>query len=231
MKKSPVSLHSNTKLSAHSSKKSKKNVLSQSQVRIIGGQYKRRTVSFIDADGLRPTPDRLRETIFNWLLMDIHDARVLDSCAGSGVLGFEALSRGAAHCTFIEANSIQAGQLTQSAEQLRLEPHSYHIIYGPAERILAQNIAINTPFNIIFIDPPYAHNLWQPILTALISRALINGDSLIYLEADKDLSTQLDDLALSLNSIFRAQGYTGFECVKQTKVGQVIAGLYKLTSS
>ena len=77
-------------------------------VRIIGGQFKRRIVSFIEADGLRPTPDRLRETLFNWLLADIHGARVLDSCAGSGVLGFEALSRGAAHTTFIEVNTAQS---------------------------------------------------------------------------------------------------------------------------
>ncbi|WP_211660357.1 RsmD family RNA methyltransferase, partial [Pedobacter nototheniae] len=62
-------------------------------------------MAFIDAEGLRPTPDRLRETLFNWLMADLFEASVLDCCAGSGVLGFEAISRGAAHCTFIEANS------------------------------------------------------------------------------------------------------------------------------
>ncbi|WP_182406799.1 16S rRNA (guanine(966)-N(2))-methyltransferase RsmD [Psychrobacter sp. GP33] len=217
------------KLSASSSKNSKKNAVSQ--VRIIGGQHKRRTVSFIDANGLRPTPDRLRETIFNWLLMDIHDARVLDSCAGSGVLGFEALSRGAAHCTFIEANRLQAEQLNQSGEQLRLEPNSYKIIYGAAEQVLEQNASINTPFNIIFIDPPYAQDLWQPILTALISRALINADTLIYLEADKELTQPLAELAVLLQDTLSAQGLTTFDCIKHTKVGQVVAGLYRLTSS
>ena len=222
MKKSSAS-------SSKNSKNSKKNAVSQ--VRIIGGQHKRRTVSFIDADGLRPTPDRLRETIFNWLLMDIHDARVLDSCAGSGVLGFEALSRGAAHCTFIEANRLQAEQLNQSAEQLRLEPNSYKIIYGAAEQVLEQNAGINTPFNIIFIDPPYAQDLWQPILTALISRALINADTLIYLEADKELTQPLAELAVLLQDTLSAQGLTTFDCVKHTKVGQVVAGLYRLTSS
>ena len=215
--------------SSKNSKNSKKNAVSQ--VRIIGGQHKRRTVSFIDADGLRPTPDRLRETIFNWLLMDIHDARVLDSCAGSGVLGFEALSRGAAHCTFIEANRLQAEQLNQSAEQLRLEPNSYEIIYGAAEQVLEQNAGINTPFNIIFIDPPYAQDLWQPILTALISRALINADTLIYLEADKELTQPLAELAVLLQDTLSDQGLTTFDCVKHTKVGQVVAGLYRLTSS
>ena len=229
MKKPPNSSNSNAKLNAKSSKNSKKSTLSQ--VRIIGGQHKRRTVSFIDADGLRPTPDRLRETIFNWLLMDIHDARVLDSCAGSGVLGFEALSRGAAHCTFIEANLLQAEQLNQSADQLRLDPASYQIIYGAAEQVLAKNTAINTPFNIVFIDPPYAQNLWQPILTALISRSLINSDTLIYLEADKELTQPLSELAELLHDDLTAQGFSTFDCVKHTKVGQVVAGLYQLTSS
>lgn len=206
-------------------------------VRIIGGQFKRRSVTFIDADGLRPTPDRLRETLFNWLLADIHGAHVLDSCAGSGVLGFEALSRGAAHGTFIEFNLAQSQMLAQSAQQLRIDSEHYRIIHGAAEQVLSQNHAINapfsvnTPFNIVFIDPPYAAELWQPILTTLITQSLINIDTLIYLEADKDLSAQLDALALSLGSIFSAQVYTGFECIKQTKVGQVIAGLYKLTSS
>lgn len=74
------------------------------QVRIIGGQYKRRLISFVDADGLRPTPDRLRETLFNWLLADTLDALVLDVCAGSGVLGIEALSRGAKQAVLIEPN-------------------------------------------------------------------------------------------------------------------------------
>lgn len=236
MKKTSASLSSRPKFNKSiskpndkPSKNSKKNAANQ--VRIIGGQYKRRSVSFIDAEGLRPTPDRLRETIFNWLLMDIHDARVLDSCAGSGVLGFEALSRGATHCTFIEANRIQADQLIQSVQHLRLESSSYEIIYGAAEQVLAQNITINTPFNIVFIDPPYAQNLWQPILSALISRALINAETLIYLEADKELTQSLAELAMLLKDTLAEQGLATFECIKHTKVGQVVAGLYQLTSS
>ncbi|MDG9706581.1 RsmD family RNA methyltransferase, partial [Streptomyces sp. DH37] len=73
-------------------------------MRIIGGEYRRRLVAFIDADGLRPTPDRVRETVFNWLADDLVNAKVLDCCAGSGVLGFEALSRGAKQLTSIEPN-------------------------------------------------------------------------------------------------------------------------------
>ena len=205
-------------------------------VRIIGGQYKRRIVSFIDAEGLRPTPDRLRETLFNWLIADIHDAKVLDSCAGSGVLGFEALSRGAAHTTFIEVSSAQVIMLRQSAEQLRLDASNYQIIQGTAEQVLTQNQTIQQHFDIVFIDPPYAQDLWQPILTALIKQSLINTETLIYLEADKDLTLQLDQLVASINESAEpladiAQSLIRFECLKQTKVGQVVAGLYQLSAS
>ena len=119
-------------------------------VRIIGGQFKRRVVRFIDAEGLRPTPDRLRETLFSWLLPDIHGAYVLDSCAGSGVLGFEALSRGAAHATFIEINPAQSNMLRQSAEQLHLSADTHQIIQGTAERVLIQEQIVPRPFNIVF---------------------------------------------------------------------------------
>ena len=205
-------------------------------VRIIGGQFKRRSVSFIDAEGLRPTPDRLRETLFNWLIADIHDAKVLDSCAGSGVLGFEALSRGAAHTTFIETNPAQVNMLRQSAEQLRLEASSYQIIQGTAEQVLTQNQTIQRHFDIVFIDPPYAQDLWQPILMALIKQSLISAETLIYLEADKDLTLQLNQLVVNLNESSGPQTETtqdiiGFKCLKQTKVGQVVAGLYQLSPS
>ena len=99
-------------------KKQQAKPIAAGEVRIIGGQFKRRIVRFVESEGLRPTPDRLRETLFNWLIADIRDAHVLDSCAGSGVLGFEALSRGASHCTFIEMNVLQSQMLRQSAEQL-----------------------------------------------------------------------------------------------------------------
>ncbi|MGM8885967.1 16S rRNA (guanine(966)-N(2))-methyltransferase RsmD [Psychrobacter sp. 1U2] len=211
--------------------KSKAQQPAAGHVRIIGGQFKRRNVTFIDGEGLRPTPDRLRETLFNWLLADIHDARVLDSCAGSGVLGFEALSRGAAHCTFIEANLAQAKRLSQSAEQLYLITENYQIISGRAETVLAQTKDLMTPFDIVFIDPPYADDLWQPILTTLISNVLITTETLIYLEADKDLTIQLAQLAETLSNSSNLQPITGFTCIKQSKVGQVVAGLYQLSAS
>ena len=185
------------------------------EVRIIGGQLKRRCVGFIDSDGLRPTPDRLRETLFNWLINDIHGARVLDCFAGSGVLGLEALSRGAAHATFIEKSPQQAKVLQDSCEQLRLPDDSWHVFTGDAISLLSAGTD-SIVFDIVFIDPPYAKNLWQPILTILIHQSLIDANTLLYIETDKTLDEQI---------------LAQFELVKQTKVGQVVAGLYQLSSS
>jgi 16S rRNA (guanine966-N2)-methyltransferase len=126
--------------------------------------------------------------------------------------------------------------LRQSAEQLRLEAAAYQVITGTAEQILRQEQLTARPFDIVFIDPPYAQDLWQPILTALITNTLINTETLIYLEADKDLSAQLKQLEASLNENLDPQSSVtqqliAFECLKQTKVGQVVAGLYRLSSS
>ena len=223
--------------SAHKSNKNRKvKPTAAGEVRIIGGQFKRRVVRFVDAEGLRPTPDRLRETLFNWLISDIHDAQVLDSCAGSGVLGFEALSRGAAYCIFIEMNAAQTQMLRQSAEMLRLDSDSHKIIQGTAEQVLQQKQLVPRPFDIVFIDPPYAEDLWQSILTTLFTQNLINTDTLIYLEADKDLDEQLSQLATVFNTTLALQKNDEsqtlyFDCLKQTKVGQVVAGLYRLLSS
>lgn len=180
------------------------------QVRIIGGAHRRRLISFIDAEGLRPTPDRLRETIFNWLTGHLTDARVLDACAGSGVLAFEALSRGAAHATLIEAHAAQAKQLNITAQLLQLDARS-DILHDAAPMALTR---LKTPFDIIFIDPPYALDLWQPILSTLIDAKLIHADSLIYLEADRPI-----------DSLISAQLLDEFTVIKSTQVGQAHAHL------
>ena len=88
-------------------------------IRIIGGEHRRRQLKVLDRPGLRPTPDRVRETLFNWLAAVTPNARVLDLFAGSGVLGLEALSRGAAHVDFVEKDAAAARLLGQNIEQLR----------------------------------------------------------------------------------------------------------------
>lgn len=191
-------------------KPTQKSTKSVNQVRIIGGQHKRRLLTFVDAQGLRPTPDRLKETLFNWLTGYLTDAKVLDACAGSGALGFEAVSRGAKTATLIEPNLAQAQMLKQNAKLLRL---SDKLTIVSTDAISALN-TIHDAFDIIFIDPPYALNLWQPILKNLLDNALIHADSKIYLEADKPLHSMLDD-----------DTSAKFTLIKSTKVGQAMAYL------
>ncbi|MPW64082.1 Ribosomal RNA small subunit methyltransferase D [Moraxella catarrhalis] len=191
-------------------KPTQKSTKAVNQVRIIGGQHKRRLLTFVDAQGLRPTPDRLKETIFNWLTGYLTDAKVLDACAGSGALGFEAVSRGAKTATLIEPNLAQAQMLKQNAKLLRL---SDKLTIVSTDAISALNTMHDT-FDIIFIDPPYALNLWQPILKNLLDNALIHTDSKIYLEADKPLHSILDD-----------DTSAKFTLIKSTKVGQAMAYL------
>lgn len=178
-------------------------------VRIIGGQHKRRLVQFLDIDGLRPTPDRLRETLFNWLTGYLGDANILDMCAGSGVLGFESLSRGAKAVTFIEFHPKQAKQLSITADTLRLGLQC-RILTGDARHILP---TLNTAFDVVFIDPPYALNLWQELLDKLITHQLIHADTLIYIESDKPLSDIIT---------------TPLTIIKDGKMGQVFAYLCQL---
>lgn len=187
-----------------------KSTLAKSQVRIIGGQHKRRLIDFVAVDGLRPTPDRLRETLFNWLMGDLQEACVLDVCAGSGVLGFEAISRGASCATLIEFDKTQANQLKQTAQILKTD--NVYILQGDCLKILPN---LNTPFDVVFIDPPYALNLWQGILTSLKENKLVHQNSLLYIEADNPLETLILDNELEL--------------LKSVKVGQVWAYLVRIT--
>lgn len=179
-------------------------------VRIIGGKFKRRQVGFVDADGLRPTPDRLRETLFNWLMAEVLEARVLDMCAGSGVLGFEALSRGASFVQFIEPNTQQLTQLKQSASTLNISQHQASFIHARAQDTPVADV----PFDIIFIDPPYALNLGQTLLQSVIDHRLCHDNTLIYIENNQPL----DDILAPFE----------VEVLKSAKVGQVYANLIKL---
>ena len=93
----------------------------KNQLRIIGGELKRRVLPFADIENLRPTPDRVRETLFNWLMWDVQNAEILDLCTGSGALSFEALSRGAANVTMIEPNATQAKLLADKTIKKKLD--------------------------------------------------------------------------------------------------------------
>ena len=139
----------------------------KNQLRIIGGEWKRRVLPFASINGLRPTPDRVRETLFNWLMWDIPNATVLDVCTGSGALAFEALSRGASSVLMIEPDSTQAKILKQNIQLLNAQHCELKV--ATAQHILPK---LNQQFDVAFLDPPYA---------------LLKDQAYIYVEADRDL--------------------------------------------
>ena len=121
-----------------------------SQLRIIGGQWRGRKLAFTPEDGLRPTADRVRETLFNWLAADIHGARCLDLFAGSGALGLEALSRGAAHCDFVDHSSRACRQIETHLALLEAADRGHCHPVG-AEPFLR---GAQQAYDIVFLDPP-----------------------------------------------------------------------------
>lgn len=152
------------------------------KLRIIGGRWRSRMLSFPTVEGLRPTGDRIRETLFNWLAPILPGSRCLDLFAGSGILGFEALSRGAAHCSLVELNPAATRQLRVNADQLQADGAAIHSI--SALEFLAKPAS---PFDVVFIDPPFAADLWQPVMASLERGWLADG-ALIYVECPSDLA-------------------------------------------
>ncbi len=151
---------------------------STGHVRVIAGQWRGRKLPVGNVEGLRPTTDRNKETLFNWLMHDVRDARCLDVFAGSGGLGIEALSRYASHCTFIEKDSGAAKQLKQNLSTLGANGE---VIQGDSLQVISQ---LKNPFNIVFIDPPFNANLVNPTLSQLIKNQLISSNTLIYIEQE-----------------------------------------------
>jgi 16S rRNA (guanine966-N2)-methyltransferase len=156
--------------------KNAKAVLSN-QVRIIGGDFRRRLLRFPSETGLRPTPDRVRETLFNWLGQDLEGMAVLDAFAGSGALGFEAASRGAAQVVMLESSS-RAVEALEANRALLGEPQ-VQIIRANAPGWLAKNTGL---FDLIFLDPPFGSELMQEALPLAINH--LASDGWLYVEQD-----------------------------------------------
>jgi len=151
-------------------------------VRIVGGEYRRRVLRFPDSEGLRPTPDRVRETLFNWLGQELAGWHCLDLFAGSGALGFEAASRGAARVVMVEKAPRVLAALQENHELLH-KPAAVQIVRGDALQYLAASTA---KFDLIFVDPPY-HKGWIPRLEPLLAGAL-NEDGALYVEAEHEIA-------------------------------------------
>jgi 16S rRNA (guanine966-N2)-methyltransferase len=153
----------------------------RNSVRIIGGAWRGRQVAFPDSPGLRPTPDRVRETLFNWLQHSIADSRCLDLFAGSGVLGLEALSRGARDVVFVEYAPEAARTLQAELERLGGAAKG-RVVSIAAARFLA---APGEPFDVIFLDPPFGRGALPEYVTALDAGRWVKAGGYVYLESER----------------------------------------------
>lgn len=185
----------------------------RNSVRIIGGEWRRRVLRFPDALALRPTPDRVRETLFNWLGQSLDDQHCLDLFAGSGALGLEAASRGAAHVVLVENAAPVLAALHDNVRMLGVAADGkVEIVRSDALQFAARCLASGQRFDVIFVDPPY-RQAWWPRLQAHLD-GLASAGARVYAEAEVAL-----------------EAWAGWTLVKQGKAGQVFHHLFERDAS
>lgn len=198
------------------SNRSKNIKTSRGLVRIIGGQHRGRRLPVLVHEGLRPTGDRVKETLFNWLMSTVSQANCLDMYAGSGSLGIEALSRGAKCTVFIEDDRIVAKQLVDNLNTLRETENAFVINASALTSDINTLIPSPTSFDIVFIDPPFGKELVEKSIEKLLTDKLLSPNAHIYIETGHNDKYELD---------------TQFTLVKQMKTSQVQACLYQCSES
>jgi 16S rRNA (guanine966-N2)-methyltransferase len=186
-----------------------KNRPGSGQVRIIAGQWRSRKLPIQDLEGLRPTTDRVRETLFNWLAGELSGSSVLDCFGGSGALALEALSRYAAFARVYELQKTAAQQLQQNLQTLKCD--RAEVINGDVLAGLAR--PADRRFDIVFIDPPFRKGLAEQTLTLLARHQWLNPGALIYLEVE----SELQQLPIPAD----------WEALKEKQAGQVSYRLYR----
>ena len=176
-------------------------------IRIIAGKHRGRKLPVLMAEGLRPTTDRVKETLFNWLMPYIHGSNCLDCFAGAGSLGFEALSRGATKVNLIELNKNAANQLVANKQLLK----SNDIAVSNANVLEFLKTPSNEKFDIVFIDPPFRQNLTAQT-SELLEQSWLADDALIYVEMEVE-----GDQSVPIN----------WQLLKEKIAGQVAYRLYQ----
>ncbi|MFN2460787.1 MAG: 16S rRNA (guanine(966)-N(2))-methyltransferase RsmD [Candidatus Velthaea sp.] len=171
-------------------------------LKLTGGSLRSRRVSAPSGRAVRPTPARVKEALFSILGSTVTDARVLDLYAGSGALGFEALSRGAAHVTFVEAHRRTAGMLARSAAELGVAERC-RVVAAPAERAAAR---LHERYDLVFADPPYALPYPRRTFEALRAAGAIDAGTVIVYEHSAQVSAPQND---------------GFELLRSARYGAV----------
>lgn len=179
------------------------------KLRIIGGQWRSRQIVFDDAPGLRPTPSRVRETLFNWLQADVINSRCLDLFAGSGALGFEAASRGAKTVLQVENHPRSCQQLKANAAQL-----SASQIELVQMDVLSFLTRCNEQFELVFLDPPFGQDLIAPTCQALHAGGILVPYGKIYIESERGIT--LDEALVP-----------GWKLLKQNTAGDVMYSLFQ----
>jgi 16S rRNA (guanine966-N2)-methyltransferase len=185
------------------------------KIRIVGGQYKRTPLSVPAIEGLRPTPDRVRETLFNWLGNLVQQKRCLDLFAGTGALGIEAVSRGAASAVLVEANKLACQGIEDTLRRLK-DPSNIMLHTKSAEAFLLSARA--TPsFDVVFLDPPFGQQWLEKILPRLMP--LLSSGALVYVESESSADSLLPLLSIGATPTW--------EIVRGDKAGQVYYHLLK----
>jgi 16S rRNA (guanine966-N2)-methyltransferase len=160
----------------------KNNSKNRGKVRITSGEWKNRNLEVPDIDGLRPTSERVRETLFNWLMPSIHKSVCLDLFAGSGSLGFEALSRGAKHCTFVEKSKLAFSQIKTTRTSLNAVNSEVH----NCDAIDFLSSVHNHNFNLVFLDPPFSDDYLISSIESIHEYQLVSSGGYIYIEFNKN---------------------------------------------
>ena len=158
------------------------NSKNRGKVRITSGEWKNRNLEVPDIDGLRPTSERVRETLFNWLMPSIHKSVCLDLFAGSGSLGFEALSRGAKHCTFVEKSKLAFSQIKTTRTSLNAVNSEVH----NCDAIDFLSSDHNHNFNLVFLDPPFSDDYLISSIESIHEYQLVSRGGYIYIEFNKN---------------------------------------------
>ncbi|PCS23265.1 16S rRNA (guanine(966)-N(2))-methyltransferase RsmD [Candidatus Enterovibrio escicola] len=177
-------------------------------IRINSGKWRGKKLPVKNVKGLRPTTNRIKETVFNWLAKDLYQAKCLDVFAGSGALGLEALSRQAGHVTLLELDKGAASQIQLNLNTLKI--NNAIVLNIDAFSYLSQS---GQPFDVVFIDPPFRNNLLSNIIDRLDKNYWLSPSALIYIEAEKELGAP--NVPLKWNMM------------KEKKAGQVSFRLYQ----
>ena len=181
----------------------------KNSLRIIGGNWRSRRIQFINSEKIRPTPDRVRETVFNWLVGYIDGAYCLDLFAGSGALAFEAISRGAKHTILVDNDDQIVTQLKQQKELLQTDAAEIKL-----QNALSYVREVDQQYDVIFLDPPFNTDDLDKIIPAILEKKLITAKGLLYVESFSGTPTNKNLISL--------------KCIREKIAGEVRYALYSL---